>query len=241
MRNISIDTMMVIVCIAVFVAVFATAVAIWSFARYRRLSLRILVSTNKQAMLQDNSYQMQGKVNGLEEAKRLVELERDKHQLALENIRLRVDELEREKEHFMSILNSREMQEEPIRTAIRERVELLNGLVATEISDNETYAKPYTQWINKIQQDRVQFMNSTRLAFKASHPRFVEYLEAHELTEAEINYICLYALGLRGKEVGEYIQLKRHYHISSDIRKKLGIDEHETNLGLYVRKLMHKH
>ena len=81
-------------------------------------------------------------------------------------------------------------------------------------------------------------MDSTRLAFKASHPRFMNYLEEHGLTEAEQNYLCLYAIGLRGKEIGEYIQLKRHYHISSDIRKKLGIDEHETNIGIYIRKLM---
>ena len=40
------------------------------------------------------------------------------------------------------------------------------------------------------------------------------------------------------KEVGEYMQLKRHYHISTDIRKKLGIDEHQTNIGIYIRKLM---
>ena len=34
------------------------------------------------------------------------------------------------------------------------------------------------------------------------------------------------------------MQLKRHYHISSDVRKKLGIDEHQTNIGIYIRKLM---
>ena len=81
-------------------------------------------------------------------------------------------------------------------------------------------------------------MDSTRLAFKASHSQFMKYLEDCGLTESEQNYLCLYAIGMRGKEIGEYIQLKRHYHISSDIRKKLGIDEHETNIGIYIRKLM---
>lgn len=64
----------------------------------------------------------------------------------------------------------------------------------------------------------------------------MEYLEQHGLSIDEINYLCLYAIGLRGKEVGEYIQLKRHYIISHEIRKKLGIDEHETNIGLYIRR-----
>lgn len=81
-------------------------------------------------------------------------------------------------------------------------------------------------------------MNSTRLAFAASHPKFIEYLESKGLTVDEINYLCLYAIGLRGKEVGEYIRLKRHYNESSEIRKKLGIDGHETNLSIYIRRLL---
>lgn len=36
------------------------------------------------------------------------------------------------------------------------------------------------------------------------------------------------------------MQLRRHYNISSEIRSKLGIDEHETNLDIYVRKLLKK-
>lgn len=43
-------------------------------------------------------------------------------------------------------------------------------------------------------------------------------------------------LGLRGKEVGEYMNLKRHYQISSDIRRKLNIETTETNIGLYIRR-----
>lgn len=81
-------------------------------------------------------------------------------------------------------------------------------------------------------------MDSTRLAFAALHPKFIEYLEQHDLSTDQINYLCLYAIGLRGKEVGEYIQIKRHYIISHEIRKKLGIGEHETNIGPYIRRLI---
>lgn len=68
----------------------------------------------------------------------------------------------------------------------------------------------------------------------------MKYLDEHGLTESELNYVCLYAIGLRGKDIGEYIQIKRHYHISSDIRKKLGLKEDDTNLGLHIRNLMRK-
>ena len=81
-------------------------------------------------------------------------------------------------------------------------------------------------------------MNSNRLAFQASHPRFIRYFKEHGLTTGEINYVCLYAIGLRGKEVGNYMKKRSHVNISSAIRKKLGIDRHDTNIGIYVRKLL---
>ena len=41
---------------------------------------------------------------------------------------------------------------------------------------------------------------------------------------------------IKGKEIGEYIQIKRHYHTSTDIRKKLGLKEDDTNLGASYTK-----
>lgn len=76
------------------------------------------------------------------------------------------------------------------------------------------------------------------LAYLSSHATNRYFIPNWGLSMYEINYLCLYAIGLRGKEVGNYIQIKRHYIISHEIRKKLGIDEHETNIGLYIRKLM---
>ena len=143
--------------------------------------------------------------------------------------------MEFESENLKNLLSNQHELSEPITEAIRTRLEILNSLLVAQISGNEKYAKSY---IAQVLKDKDDFMDTTRLAFKASHPRFMNYLAEHGLTEAEQNYLCLYAIGLRGKEIGEYIQLKRHYHISSDIRKKLGIDEHETNIGIYIRKLM---
>lgn len=158
--------------------------------------------------------------------------------LEQENQTLKISQLESESENLKKLLTDQKELSEPVTEAIRVRIEALNALLASQISDNENYAKPYSVWIEQTLKDKDAFMDSTRLAFKASHPRFMNYLEEHGLTEAEQNYLCLYAIGLRGKEIGEYIQLKRHYHISSDIRKKLGIDEHETNIGIYIRKQM---
>ena len=170
--------------------------------------------------------------------KQAAELECERQSLAAENLRLKIEQLENESEALKELLEKRKDLSKPIEDAIKIRIEMLNGLLASRITDNNSYAEPYGTWKDQIIQDKDKFMNTTRLAFKASHPKFIEYLEQHGLTESEINYVCLYAIGLRGKEVGEYIQLKRHYHISSDIRKKLDIDEHQTNIGIYIRRLM---
>lgn len=190
----------------------------------------------KQNLATEN---MKLKISQLESDKHNAELEIEKKNLAAENMRLKISQLESEGEHLKELLTEAKLSK-PVLDAIKERSDILNGLLAAKISDNDTYSKPYDIWINQITEDPKSFMNSTRLAFRASHPAFMKYLEDHGLTESELNYVCLYAIGLRGKEIGEYIQIKRHYHTSTDIRKKLGLKEDDTNLGLHIRNLMKK-
>lgn len=190
----------------------------------------------KQNLATEN---MKLKISQLASDKHNAELEIEKKNLAAENMRLKISQLESEGEHLKELLTEAKLSK-PVLDAIKERSDILNGLLAAKISDNDTYSKPYDIWINQITEDRKSFMNSTRLAFRASHPAFMKYLEDHGLTESELNYVCLYAIGLRGKEIGEYIQIKRHYHTSTDIRKKLGLKEDDTNLGLHIRNLMKK-
>ncbi|WP_337632198.1 hypothetical protein [Prevotella sp.] len=168
----------------------------------------------------------------------LAEKENKNLRLEQENLRLEIDQLENERDNLKELQKEQSELAKPIKDVIKSRLDLLNGLLAKEITNNDRYAEPYNKWIDTVRNDKKKFMDSTRLAFAASHPKFIEYLEQHELSADEINYLCLYAIGLRGKEVGEYIQTKRHYIVSHEIRKKLGIDEHETNIGPYIRRLM---
>ena len=168
----------------------------------------------------------------------LAEKENKNLRLEQENLRLEIDQLENERDNLKELQKEQSELSKPIKDVIKNRLDLLNGLLAKEITNNDRYAEPYNKWIDTVRNDKKKFMDSTRLAFAASHPKFMEYLEQHELSADEINYLCLYAIGLRGKEVGEYIQTKRHYIVSHEIRKKLGIDEHETNIGPYIRKLL---
>lgn len=164
--------------------------------------------------------------------------ERDKQMKETENLARRISELENESEGLKKLLDSPKELPEEVQKCIRVRLEMLNELMARHITGNDNYGQPYESWVKELTEDQQSFMESNRLAFKVSHPHFVNYLEQHGLTDEEINYACLYGLGLRSKEVGYYIKKGGHVNTSSAIRKKLGLDRHSTNLGIYLRKLM---
>lgn len=165
-------------------------------------------------------------------------LEKERLALESENLAYRVEKLEEESDQLKTIIDSHEELPQEVKNAIKIRIEMLNSLLAGYITANNKYEKPYDKWVRDLTDDIDKFMNSNRLAFQASHPRFIQYFEERGLTTEEINYICLYAIGLKGKEIGNYMKRPSHVNTSSAIRKKLGIDKHDTNIGIYVRKLL---
>lgn len=126
------------------------------------------------------------------------------------------------------------------RKVINERLELLNTFIAAEIGDETSFADKGARMLKDLTRDKDKFMDSLRIAYTASHPAFIRHLEERGLSQWEINYCCLYLLGLRGKEIGSYLKMRSHYNISSEIRRKLGLDESGTNLGIYLRKLLNR-
>ena len=121
---------------------------------------------------------------------------------------------------------------------IRQRLTVLDKVLASRISSDDKAYRISEEEIENLISDRESFLISTKIVFKENHPKFICILEQKGLTDWEIGYCCLFTLGLKGKEVGEFIQKKRHYIISSEIRKKLGLGEHDTNIGIWLRTLL---
>lgn len=167
-------------------------------------------------------------------------LEKERQELAAENMQDKLEQLEFESANLKNLIATQRNISEEVKKVMRDRTEMLNTLLASEITKNKNLTESYIELRERILKDKDEFMNSTRLAFKASHPKFIEYLENQGLTEKEINYLCLYALGLSGKEVGTYINKKSHYNLSSEIRHKLGIEGPKPYLSNYIQTLMNK-
>lgn len=174
-----------------------------------------------------------------EQAAKLAIIENEKSAIEAENLRHRINDLESEYEHLSELLKSNGQMPEEVKKAISKRVDMLNDFFAAIITDNNRFGSSYDNWVKEIVSDSEYFMNSNRLAFQACHPSFIKYFIDHGLTDNEINYVCLYALGLNGKEVGAFIKRRGHVNTSSIIRKKLGLTNHDTNISIFVRNLLH--
>ncbi|MBR5857027.1 MAG: hypothetical protein IKY70_07125 [Bacteroidales bacterium] len=159
--------------------------------------------------------------------KRLLEAEKEKlaHSYSL---------LEEEVLSLKDLLDSNMSLDKSITDIIMERIDLLNQLFISRIRDE----KELWQKIDTIIEDREEFMHSLLLVYTSTHPKFISYLKERNLTEMEMEYCCLFAIGMNGKDIGFYTNKSRHYHISSCIREKLGIDNHATNLKNYINGLL---
>ena len=169
---------------------------------------------------------------------RLSRMEKIVAEKETERYKLLYAQMEDERDNLNALLKQNEELDPKALNAVARRLELLNKFFTAYITDNSDIDRKASKEMEELLEDKDKFMDSNRLAYAGSHPKFIKYLEGKGLTEWEINYCCLYALGLKGKEVGAYIKMRSHYNNSSEVREKLGISEHDTNLGIYIRKLV---
>lgn len=123
---------------------------------------------------------------------------------------------------------------------INERLRIIDHFVLSEALNDTFFEAKASENLNNIINDRRKFVKDTRLIFNASYPTFINFLKDKGLDETEMEYCCLYAIGLNGKMVTSFTNAKRHYHIGCGIRKKLGLGGHDTNLSIYIRNLLHE-
>lgn len=159
--------------------------------------------------------------------------EKDRTMLAIE-----VAGLESEKEELEELLEKQAEIERPVREAIRKRLDMLNGIIAREITQDSYYSKEFDNMIRKVRSDKEEFMAITREGFRSSHPGFIEHLEEQGLTTDEISLLCLNAIGLRTKDIGRYMSRSGHYNMSSSIRRKLGLESRDIKLNAYISDLL---
>ena len=92
---------------------------------------------------------------------------------------------------------------EPMRKAISNRQTAITRVLSSRVSDSESHLLDYVgKLLNEVMEDKEEFILSTMMSYSVAHPEFVNYLKEQGLTEWEAGYCCFYAMGLRGKEIG---------------------------------------
>ncbi|MBR5132405.1 MAG: hypothetical protein IKV04_07655 [Alistipes sp.] len=121
---------------------------------------------------------------------------------------------------------------------IKKRLGVLNTIIVSHLSAKDTDIKRANEELERLIANRNDFIKSTRLTLEENYPHFFAHLHDKGLEEFEIDFCCLYAIGLKGKEIKAYTNLTRHYKDSSEVRQKLGLSESDTNLSNFLQKLL---
>ena len=160
--------------------------------------------------------------------KRLIEQEKEQY-------RRQYEQLEEEYQGLQLLLQENNRLNDETKDIVKNRLDLLNDFIKAHLAEKGNKAE---MRIRQIMEDKEAFMQSTCQSFSISHPVFIQKLRSHGLTDWEVGYCCLYALGLNSKEVGHYINSSTYYKMNSLIRRKLELDSHSTNLNLYIKKML---
>lgn len=203
------------------------------------LLVAIIALYYRNRLIQERKLRVEVEKKRIEEEKMRVEEEKKRIEVEKQQ---KIEELSLELESLQEVCNEYSAKEisSEVREAIHGRLEMLNSVLSEQIISNVTKEPDYEKWCAGLLKDKQKFLNTTRLAFKSSHPEFIKHLEEHGLTIDEINHMCLFAIGLSAKDAGVYLGQKRHYHDTSEIRKKLGLEDAKLLLPSYIRGLLKK-
>ena len=127
-----------------------------------------------------------------------------------------------------------------IKTVIKARLDVLNKVIISQISGTNSSNKKAVEELKSLLADKETFIESTRLTIEGNNPEFIATLKESGLADEEINICCLYAIGLKGKDIKAYTSQPRHYNQCADIRQKLGLTERDTNLSIFLRNMLKK-
>lgn len=149
------------------------------------------------------------------------------------------DETLAEIERLKNALKDNEL-DMSVRAHVTERLTLLNKFVAANIVPS--FSNEAAEELKHLMDDKRYFIESTRLSFSLAYPEFVKCLQKFGLADNEIGFCCLYTIGLRGKDVANYMGMSSswYYKFSSNLRKKFDLEEKDTNIDIYLRNLFEK-
>lgn len=147
------------------------------------------------------------------------------------------DTIQKQYESVLSDLKSKTTDNHELRSMITKRMQIFFKLLVSVIIYGKISDTSESE-IKSVVDNRQMLLDYLRQYTSMTYPELESYLTEHGLSERERDFCNLYLLGLRGNEIGQYLGLARHYSVSSGIRKKLGLGEHDVNIDTHLRQLI---
>lgn len=138
------------------------------------------------------------------------------------------EQLEEEKESLISLLSKHNDVDEEAKSVVLFYIDTLS----------KYYRGDDTKVLEELIRGKESFLSSVRSLYSIIYPNFIKYLTEKGLSDIEIKYCCLYAIGVTGKDVNLFLGTSNHYKIGVVIRQKLGLNEKDMYLVNYIKKLI---
>lgn len=145
-----------------------------------------------------------------------------------EHYRMISEQLEEEKGSLISLLSKYNDVDEEAKSVVLFYIDTLS----------KYYRGDDTKVLEELIRGKECFLSSVRSLYSIIYPNFIKYLTEKGLSDIEIKYCCLYAIGVTGKDVNLFLGTSNHYKIGVVIRQKLGLNEKDMYLGSYIKKLL---
>ena len=128
--------------------------------------------------------------------------------------------------------------EDETQQLIKHRYNLVCDLLAAVVAGDHGRCNAILDGLEELVADPAVFTRQLRLIYSCLQPVMMSRLLECGLSEREVDICCLYALGLNGKAIQQYTHNGRHFQHVGQIRKKLGLGEHDKNIDGYIRDLL---
>ena len=145
--------------------------------------------------------------------------------------------LEQEKTSLEKMLESSVSLDDDVRWILAERMQLLNEIVLNHSLYSSGISNISKEKISMLLADTKEYLSTIGMTYVVKNPETVSFLRSRGLSTWEIGYCCLYVMGYSAKEIGGIMHNNQVYKISSEIRKKLGLEGGKVKLETYLKNL----
>lgn len=154
-----------------------------------------------------------------------------------EELRVLLDTAVKEKEALSDMLESMPMNDPELHHVLSDRIDLLNEIILSHRVSGSSNSIRLNSKIQSLLADTKEYLSTIGMTYVLNNHSFVSYLKSKGLSSWEIGYCCLYIMGYNAKEISGIMNNSQVYKISSEIRRKLGVNDGKSRLESILKNI----